>query len=1211
MQNLIKYFLILLIIFKKSSTDIVESEKDVEELRDTLDDLISDTLSQVLNNHTEAIENAAEFLKNFTINATENEIDVIKNAVDALESMQFKYLSKNSSNRVKRQSASLSPCDQIQTQQNDVQTRLNIIEAQIANLNQTILFAQSNITYYSNLVNGATSNNLKVFYQSAVLQFQIVSNISSSSIVTLNTALSSLKSAIINLNSSYFLYCIATTTSTNPCSYAFDLFDNVGNYLSSVCWVAQARNNANATAYCKSLGMTLFTIKSFEELSALISQTQSRFDVNQINTVLISGKNGPNWIDSNDNLTALANASFPIDFSRGGNCLILGRIMSTKEFSVATVPCYYESSFYCKRSIIKTTTQLKTKTTTSVTTTTVNLNQCSLKTDLYDSNNIYLSSVCWFPQTNNATNAIKACKSLGMTLFTIKSQSELNALTQVSNSKFGIGTGGILWISGKNGPNWIDSNDNLTPLDNASYPVDFSRGGNCLAFASLYGSNSFKVCTSSCSDVISCYCKYINPTPIPPTIIQSTTTLMPTTTSVPITTVNFNQCSLKSDLYDQKSNYLSSVCWFNQENNNTNAVKACKSLGMTLFTIKNQNELNALTQVSNSRFGTAGILWISGKNGPNWIDSNDNLTLLDNASYPVDFSRGGNCLAFGVLSGSNSFKVNTFPCSNSITCYCKFINPTPSPPTTIIQSTTTLAPTTTINRSNCYYQFDLFDTNGNYISSACWVSQSKSNQDSSLSCKALGMTLFTVTSNNELNALIKSTLSKFTVGSGAIIWISGTNGPNWTDTNDGKTLLSKVSYPTDLSRGGNCLAFGSASGANTFKIYSFQCSDTISYYCKFINPTPVILTTILTTTLMPTTTSVTTTTVNLNQCSLKTDLYDSNNIYLSSVCWLPQTNNATNAVKACKSLGMTLFTIKSQSELNALTQVSNSKFGIGTGGILWISGINGPNWIDTNDNLTPLDNASYPVDFSRGGNCLAFASLYGSNSFKVCTSSCSDVISCYCKYINPTPIPPTIIQSTTTLMPSTTSVPITTVNLNQCSLKSDLYDQKSNYLSSVCWFNQENNNTNAVKACKSLGMALFTIKNQNELNALTQVSNSRFGTAGILWISGKNGPNWIDSNDNLTLLDNASYPVDFSTGGNCLAFGVLSGSNSFKVNTFPCSNSITCYCKFINPTPSPPTTIIQSTTTLIPQTTINRSNCYYQFDLFDPNGNYISFNMFY
>jgi hypothetical protein len=152
--------------------------------------------------------------------------------------------------------------------------------------------------------------------------------------------------------------------------------------------------------------------------------------------------------------------------------------------------------------------------------------------------------------------------------------------------------------------------------------------------------------------------------------------------------------------------------------------------------------------------------------------------------------------------------------------------------------TTEMIPTTTTTAEpyGCLFTEDLFEPNGRYISSTCHFRQGgRTSATAVTSCRSLGMTLFTITSAQERNALIRLANRRFGIGASFMAHISGqfVSG-RWVDSNDGTTWLGGFAYPSDTTFQGSCIGLGSLNDPS-FKIMQINCIWNLDTICKFTN----------------------------------------------------------------------------------------------------------------------------------------------------------------------------------------------------------------------------------------------------------------------------------------------------------------------------------------------------------------------------------------
>ncbi|KAG5668997.1 hypothetical protein PVAND_016900 [Polypedilum vanderplanki] len=184
--------------------------------------------------------------------------------------------------------------------------------------------------------------------------------------------------------------------------------------------------------------------------------------------------------------------------------------------------------------------------------------------------------------------------------------------------------------------------------------------------------------------------------------------------------------------------------------------------------------------------------------------------------------------------------------------------------------------------ATCTKTFDLYDSNGIYISSACYINLPVIGSRSAVeNCRAIGMSLFTFDSASEYNALIDASTSYFGIPNNGIYWISGEKVTGtWYDSND-RTIpldISVYNINTPTTNNGDCLIFEASLIDSTFEIFSQTCTANRPYMCEYNRLTTTTTSSTTTTTTPTTTTSSenTMTTTTSSENTMTTHAYDNN-----------------------------------------------------------------------------------------------------------------------------------------------------------------------------------------------------------------------------------------------------------------------------------------------------------------------------------------------
>jgi hypothetical protein len=117
-----------------------------------------------------------------------------------------------------------------------------------------------------------------------------------------------------------------------------------------------------------------------------------------------------------------------------------------------------------------------------------------------------------------------------------------------------------------------------------------------------------------------------------------------------------------------------------------------------------------------------------------------------------------------------------------------------------------------LNTDDCVSVRDLFDSNKNFIQSACLVTKELTYNRAEMYCKANGMGLFDISSEESKTALFQYATEIFGEGSGSALFVKG--------------RLS-----------GECQYIDNAGGS--FETRYRNCYDAFYSFCGFQNPEPV------------------------------------------------------------------------------------------------------------------------------------------------------------------------------------------------------------------------------------------------------------------------------------------------------------------------------------------------------------------------------------
>jgi len=301
---------------------------------------------------------------------------------------------------------------------------------------------------------------------------------------------------------------------------------------------------------------------------------------------------------------------------------------------------------------------------------------------------------------------------------------------------------------------------------------------------------------------------------------------------------------------------------------------------------------------------------------------------------------------------------------------CEFIDPNPTPNTAI-----------------CLQRRSLYDTNGNYIKSAC-LTDGVTHDNSLINCAKNGMELFIVNDAQTQTALFDWAVSMWGHGSGATFWVNGQRASSAASSSTGNWLVNNKGVNRPLFNGltwdavntGNCLR-GNNIGYD-FSFDAFPCTGAMDSVCEFVLPNP---------------------TPNTDTCSETVDLFDSSNNYIKTLCVSAGLDH-TNGLQNCAQNGMELFIINNAQTQTALFNWATSKWGVGTGATFWVNGqrdssaasSSAGNWLVSDRGVdSPLFNG-LTWDATNSGNCLRANNL-GPN-FSVDAFPCTGGMLTVCEY---------------------------------------------------------------------------------------------------------------------------------------------------------------------------------------------------------------------
>ena len=156
------------------------------------------------------------------------------------------------------------------------------------------------------------------------------------------------------------------------------------------------------------------------------------------------------------------------------------------------------------------------------------------------------------------------------------------------------------------------------------------------------------------------------------------------------------------------------------------------------------------------------------------------------------------------------------------------------------------------------------------------------------------------------------------------------SGVNWVRTNE-----------VDGSTNGPCLRYSGAL-TNEWRALGFNCNNNGWFICEHgqqtTTPDPTNPTVSTSFPLITTTTAPGPGGPNINACSLRDNLFDSNGAYLKSVCVMASGQNYNNAQQICRSNGMELFVINSSQTQRAFRNSITELLAAHPRGFAWING---------------------------------------------------------------------------------------------------------------------------------------------------------------------------------------------------------------------------------------------------------------------------------
>jgi hypothetical protein len=148
--------------------------------------------------------------------------------------------------------------------------------------------------------------------------------------------------------------------------------------------------------------------------------------------------------------------------------------------------------------------------------------------------------------------------------------------------------------------------------------------------------------------------------------------------------------------------------------------------------------------------------------------------------------------------------------------------------------------TTTLITSNCAYWEDLNDASGNYIRTACVISQAYSHSDADAACQALGMALFHV-DVPEIDLPVRLYMNKvFGVDQPTAVHVNGVLvSGSWIGTPMNTPVSSGITWVNSPAQPDNTYSCMRATNHedNTFKFATADCSiNNMWPVCQYIRP---------------------------------------------------------------------------------------------------------------------------------------------------------------------------------------------------------------------------------------------------------------------------------------------------------------------------------------------------------------------------------------
>lgn len=261
---------------------------------------------------------------------------------------------------------------------------------------------------------------------------------------------------------------------------------------------------------------------------------------------------------------------------------------------------------------------------------------------------------------------------------------------------------------------------------------------------------------------------YFSFTPEPPEIVENFTD-----------TSYHKACNKRKDFFDARGNYLKTACMVFTDKRND---EACVDDDMNLFILESKEMQRQLLAFATSVFGNyrGSTLWINGNRlsdgywytfdptrkelmqGIKYVTEgvqSDSSDSTPSVIFPKRLRRSvqngrksklrqsTNCL---VIQAINNFTVSAWSCVVPMYSVCEYNKNDISSKHKVTTSTTTIVPTLPpVSLGICDKTQPLYNNNGDYEKSVCFVKESLRYDEADFACKSSGMKLYT--KNFELN----------------------------------------------------------------------------------------------------------------------------------------------------------------------------------------------------------------------------------------------------------------------------------------------------------------------------------------------------------------------------------------------------------------------------------------------------------------------------